>query len=130
VVDSHQQTRATAGYATRCRILVTLIKVLDKRPSHCRELVVVDDPDYIGYCCNASKLGAGAVGMALLGHVHATPPPHHPIVWRVECWPKDIRNNVVSLDNPQNGTITNSNLEMASETCPRRRLLAGVSHQQ
>jgi hypothetical protein len=34
-----------------------------------------------------------------------------PIVWRVE-WPEDIRNNVVSFDNPT-GTITNSDLEMA-----------------
>jgi hypothetical protein len=80
----------------------TLIKVLGTRPSHCRELVV-DDPGYIGYC-DASKLGAGGVwlsGTRLL----------QPIVWRVE-WPEDIRNNVVSFDNPT-GTITNSDLEMA-----------------
>jgi hypothetical protein len=34
-----------------------------------------------------------------------------PVVWRVE-WPHDVRNNVVSFDNPT-GTITNSDLEMA-----------------
>jgi hypothetical protein len=35
----------------------TLIMVLGKCPSHCRELVV-DNPGYIGFC-DASKLGAG-----------------------------------------------------------------------
>jgi hypothetical protein len=37
-----------------------------------------------------------------------------PVVWRGVEWPEDIRQNVVSLfhKNP-NGTITNSNLEMA-----------------
>jgi hypothetical protein len=33
------------------------------------------------------------------------------VVWRVE-WPLDIQQNVVSFDSP-NGTITNSDLEMA-----------------
>jgi hypothetical protein len=88
---------------------------------------VVDDPGYIGHC-DASKLGAGGVWLSGTRTLS-------PIVWRVE-WPEDIRNNVVSFDNPS-GTITNSDLEMAgmllhflvlehlvpSETCPRRRLV-------
>jgi hypothetical protein len=80
----------------------TLFKIMGKRPTHCRELVV-GDPGYVGYC-DASKLGAGGVwlsGIYLL----------HPVVWRVE-WPQDIRDNVVSFSNPT-GTITNSDLEMA-----------------
>jgi hypothetical protein len=64
---------------------------------------VVDNPGYLGYC-DASKLGAG--GVWLLGTRKLSP-----IVWRVE-WSKDIRRSVVSFENP-NGTITNSDLEMA-----------------
>ena len=79
----------------------TLIKVLGRRPTHCRELVV-DDPGYIGYC-DASKLGAG--GVWLVGTRQLAP-----VVWRVE-WPDDIRQQVVSFDNPS-GTLTNSDLEM------------------
>jgi hypothetical protein len=81
----------------------TLFKIMVKRPTHCRELVV-GDPGYVGYYCDASKLGAGGVwlsGIYLL----------QPVVWRVE-WLQDIRNNVVSFSNP-NGIITNSDLEMA-----------------
>jgi hypothetical protein len=80
----------------------TLIRVLGHRPSHCRELVV-DDPGYIGYC-DASKLGAGGVWLSGTRHLS-------PVVWRVE-WPADIRQNVISFDNPS-GTLTNSDLEMA-----------------
>jgi hypothetical protein len=40
----------------------TLIMVLGKGPSHCRELVV-DDLGYIGFC-DASKLGAGGVWLS------------------------------------------------------------------
>lgn len=80
----------------------TLIKVMARRPTHCKELVV-DSPGYIGYC-DASKLGAG--GVWLSGTLYLSP-----VVWRLE-WPADIRNNVVSFSNPR-GTITNSDLEMA-----------------
>jgi hypothetical protein len=80
----------------------TLIKVLGRRPTHCRE-VVVDDPGYIGYC-DASKLGAGGVWLSGTKQLA-------PVVWRVE-WPDDIRQQVVSFDNPS-GTLTNSDLEMA-----------------
>ena len=81
----------------------TLIRLLDSRPTHCRELVV-DDPGYVGYC-DASKLGAGGVW---LSGTRLLPP----VVWRVE-WPDDIRAMVVSSNNPT-GTITNSDLEMAA----------------
>jgi hypothetical protein len=79
-----------------------LIKVLGQCPTHCRELIV-RDPGYIGYC-DASKLGAG--GVWLLGMCHLSP-----VVWRLE-WPDDIRQQVISVNNPS-GTITNSDLEMA-----------------
>jgi hypothetical protein len=65
---------------------------------------VVDDPDYIGFC-DASKLEAGGVW---LSGMHTL----SPIVWHVES-SEDIRNNAVSCGNPR-GTITNSDLEMAS----------------
>jgi hypothetical protein len=80
----------------------TIIKVLGKRPTHCRELVAMD-PGYVGFC-DASTLGTGGVWFAGAKSLN-------PVVWRME-WPEDIRNNVVSFDNPH-GTITNSDLEMA-----------------
>jgi hypothetical protein len=80
----------------------TLIKVLGQRPTHCRELVV-EDPGYVGYC-DASKLGAGGVWLSGTHYLQ-------PVVWRVE-WPEDIRQSVVSYDNPS-GSISNSDLEMA-----------------
>jgi hypothetical protein len=63
--------------------------------------LVVDDPGYIGYC-DASKVGVGGVWLSGTRALS-------PIVWRVE-WPEDIRNIVVSFDNPS-ATITNSDLE-------------------
>jgi hypothetical protein len=81
----------------------TLIRILGQRPTSCKELVVTA-PGYSGYC-DASKLGAGGVwisGTLLLS----------PVVWRIE-WPPDIRERVVSFANP-NGTISNSDLEMAA----------------
>ena len=80
----------------------TIIKVLGKRPTHCRELVATE-PGYVGFC-DASTLGAGGVWLAGTKSLN-------PVVWRVE-WPEDIRNNVISFSNPH-GTITNSDLEMA-----------------
>jgi hypothetical protein len=80
----------------------TLIKILAQRPTNCKELVV-NMPGYVGFC-DTSKLGAG--GVWLSGSLHLSP-----IVWRLE-WPPDIQKNVVSFAN-SNGTITNSDLEMA-----------------
>jgi hypothetical protein len=79
----------------------TIIKVLGKRPTHCRELVVME-PGYMGFC-DASTLGTGGVWFAGAKSLN-------PVVWHVE-WPDNIRNNVVSFDKPH-GTITNSDLEM------------------
>jgi hypothetical protein len=81
----------------------TLIRHLGNRPTHCRELIV-EDPGFVGYC-DASKLGAG--GVWLSGTLRLAP-----VVWRV-IWPQDIRDNVVSFENPT-GRITNSDLEMAA----------------
>jgi hypothetical protein len=81
----------------------TLIRLLDSRPTHCRELIV-HDPGFVGYC-DASKLGAGGIWLAGILHLSL-------VVWRVE-WPSDIRANVISFANPT-GTITNSDLEMAA----------------
>jgi hypothetical protein len=81
----------------------SLIRLMGRRPTHCRELIV-EQPGYVGYC-DASTLGAGGVwlsGTLQLG----------PIVWRLE-WPADIHQRVVSFANP-GGTITNSDLEMAA----------------
>jgi hypothetical protein len=80
-----------------------IIRNLASRPTHVSELVQADEPDYIGYC-DASGFGAGGVWFG--GRKHLAP-----IVWRVP-WPKDLTNAIISDSNPQ-GTITNSDLEMA-----------------
>jgi len=80
----------------------TIIKIMGKRPSFCRELIP-DTPEYVGYC-DASKLGAGGVWMS--GSSFLTP-----TVWRLE-FPQDIQDRVVAFSNPT-GDITNSDLEMA-----------------
>jgi hypothetical protein len=81
----------------------SLIRAIGKRPTHCRELVA-EEPGYIGYC-DASKWGAGGVWLSGTFHLD-------PIVWRIE-WPDDIRQQLISFDNPT-GTLTNSDLEMAA----------------
>jgi hypothetical protein len=80
----------------------TIIKIMCKRPTFCRELIP-DTPDYVGYC-DASKLGAGGVWMSGKKFLP-------PTVWRLE-FPPDIQSRVVSFSNPT-GDITNSDLEMA-----------------
>ena len=101
---THRHIRVRTNTPLRDALLdiSTIVTVLGTRPTHCSELVV-HDPGYIGYC-DASKLGAGGVWLAGIRALS-------PVVWRVE-WPPDIQQNVVSFDNP-NGTITNSDLEMA-----------------
>jgi hypothetical protein len=79
-----------------------LLRILASRPSHCRELIV-REPGYLGFC-DASSLGAGGVWFA-----GACPLP--PVVWRVQ-WPDDIRQTVISFNNPS-GSLSNSDLEMA-----------------
>jgi hypothetical protein len=84
--------------------LCSLIRILGSRPTHVRE-ILIDMPCYVGYH-DAAAEGAGGVWFSL---VHAMPP----VVWRV-VFPLDIAHNVVSLSNP-NGSITNSDLELAAE---------------
>jgi hypothetical protein len=81
----------------------TIMRILGQRPTNCKELIVTL-PGFLGYC-DASKMGAGGVWQS--GTLRLAP-----IVWRVE-WPPDIRDRVVSFDNP-GGTITNSDLEMGA----------------
>jgi hypothetical protein len=82
--------------------IAVLIRNLASRPTHVRELVQ-NSLDYVGYC-DASGFGAGGVWFGGEKHLQ-------PIVWRIQ-WPLDITTALVSTSNP-NGTITNSDLEMA-----------------
>ncbi len=82
--------------------LAELIRMLASRPTHIHE-IVPQAPDYIGLC-DASGFGAGGVwfgGEKML----------HPVIWRI-IFPKSIRDKLISDANP-NGTLTNSDLEMA-----------------
>ena len=81
-----------------------MIRLVGTRPTHLKQLVA-DEPGYIGYC-DASKRGAGGVWFCGTDRNDL-----EPVVWRVP-WPQDIKDQVVSFDNPT-GTITNSDLEMA-----------------
>ena len=82
-----------------CRMLVC---ESTHKPVHCRELTI-RWPNYIGIV-NASSHGMGGVIIGKLSGCVLT-------VFRWQ-WPKEIRNHLVSVDNPA-GTITNSALEMA-----------------
>ncbi len=84
--------------------LCSLIRILGSRPTNVRE-ILIDMPCYVGYHDAAAK-EAGGVWFSL---VHAMPP----VVWRL-AFPLDIAHDVVSLSNP-NGSITNSDLELAAE---------------
>ncbi len=81
----------------------TIINEIAARPTHVLELMQ-GDADYIGYV-DACKTGVG--GVWLSGNKHLA----HPVVWHLE-WPDDIKNNLISADNP-NGLITINDLEMA-----------------
>ena len=85
VCDCRTFLRDTIGSPTKCRNLVT------------------GWPDFIGIT-DASGHGLGGV---IIGERKAVPP----VVFRLQ-WPADISAQIVSDDNP-NGTITNSDLEMA-----------------
>jgi hypothetical protein len=80
----------------------TVVRDLASRPTHVKELVQLT-LGYTGYC-DASAFGAGGVWFGANQKLD-------PIVWRVQ-WPKDVTHAVVSTTNP-NGTLTNSDLEMA-----------------
>ena len=71
-------------------------------PTKCSNLITAW-PDYVGIK-DASKQGVGGI---IIGERKEVPPT----VFRLR-WPEDIRNDIISKTNP-NGTITNSDLEMA-----------------
>jgi hypothetical protein len=81
-----------------------LVTTLAAQPTHVREILPAQDPDYIGYC-DASAFGAGSVWFSGTSSVHKR-------VWRLQ-WPQDITAAVVSESNPT-GALTNSDLEMAA----------------
>ena len=80
----------------------TFLRDTISSPTKCRNLVT-GWPDYVGIT-DASGHGLGGV---IVGENKAVPP----VVFRLK-WPQDISASIVSDDNP-NGTITNSDLEMA-----------------
>ncbi len=94
-----QQNKSLKRALLLCR---TLLQESTMQPTRCKELVQAW-PDYIGIC-DASSFGFGGV---IVGEISKCPPT-------VVClqWPADITNNVKSDSNP-NGTITDSDLEMA-----------------
>jgi hypothetical protein len=57
-----------------------LVTTLAARPTHVREILPAQDPDYIGYC-DASAFGAGGVWFSGTSPIHKT-------VWRLQ-WPPD-----------------------------------------
>ena len=96
--------------------LCSLTRILGLRPTHVRE-ILIDMPCYVGYH-DAAAEGAGRVWFSL---GHQMPP----VVWRL-AFPPDITQDVVSLSNPD-GSITNSNLELAAEVLAIGVLLAKAS---
>jgi hypothetical protein len=79
----------------------TILRESIKRPTLCTDLMV-GWPDYIGIV-DASSHGVGGVVLRELSGIP-------PTVFCLE-WPKDIKDNLVSFDNPGK-SITNSDLEM------------------
>jgi hypothetical protein len=96
--------------------LCSLICILGSHPTHVWE-ILIDMPCYVGYH-DAMAEGAGGVCFSL---GHQMPP----VVWRLAFLP-DIAQDVVSLTNPD-GSITNSNLELAAEVLVIGVLLAKAS---
>ena len=93
--------RNTNLYNAVCDCRTFLVETIST-PTKCRNLVT-GWPDYVGIT-DASGHGLGGV---IIGENKAVPP----IVFRLK-WPDDISNSIVSDHNPD-GTITNSDLEMA-----------------
>ena len=84
--------------------IISLLKILSSRPTHVNELVA-SMPHFAGYH-DAAAEGAGGVWFSLAE-------PMQPCVWR-DKFPSDIASDVISDDNP-NGSLTNSDLELAAE---------------
>ncbi len=93
--------------------LCSLIHILGSRPTHVWE-ILIDMPCYVGYY-DAAAEGVGGIWFPL---GEAMPP----LVWRLAFLP-DIAQDVVSLSNP-NGSITNSDLDLAAEVLAMGVLLA------
>ena len=81
-----------------------LLGEAQREPTHVKELVP-GLPDYKG---TLDASGEGAGGVWLPGQK-----PLAPVVWRLQ-WPLTVRKRLVTFENPD-GTITNSDLEMAAE---------------
>jgi hypothetical protein len=84
----------------------TLLHQLSSRPTKVRELIQ-STPTYVGYV-DACAFGAGGVWFSGTTTIQ-------PTVWRIQ-FPKYVIANLVS-DNNNNGTLTNSDLEMAGLLC-------------
>ena len=87
---------------TALRDLLTIMKLVANRPTHCSQLVP-GWPHYVGYC-DACRWGAGGVWLSGKDGLH-------PVVWRLR-WPADISARFKSSSNPS-GNITINDLEMA-----------------
>jgi hypothetical protein len=97
--------------------IVSVLRLLSKRPTHVRELVI-RMPHYVGYH-DAAAEGAGGVWFSLINNMP-------PCVWRLP-FPEDIATDVVSLERPH-GKLSNSDLELAAEVLAIGTLLARAPH--
>ena len=85
------------------------------RPTHLAE-IIRREPTHLGFC-DASGLGARGVWLDPAG-------TGHNLVWR-HPWPSDVTAELVSSTNP-NGTITNSDLDLAALILQEATLLEAV----
>ena len=84
--------------------ITVLLKLLSRRPTHAKELVL-NIQKFAGYHDAAAEWGGGmwfALEQAMI-----------PLVWKIQ-FPDDIKNSVVS-DTNRTGSITNLDLELAAE---------------
>jgi hypothetical protein len=79
-----------------------IVRQIAKQPTSVLQLVM-ELPSFIGYS-DACKLGAGGTWVSGMKHIN-------PFLWQVP-WPQDIKNDMVSDDNPK-GHITINDLELA-----------------
>ena len=93
----------------------TLEDKTSDQPTHLAE-IVRREPTHLGFC-DASRLGAGVVWLDT-SHLGQD------LVWR-HSWPADIIADLISSVNGE-GTITNSNLELAALVLHEETLLAAV----
>ena len=87
-----------------------LFQNLDQRPTRIYE-VVPTEPQIVG-ATDASGLGMGGIFFVPTSTSTEDKPDYESYLWRVP-FPDDIRACLVTFENP-NGTITNSDLEMAA----------------